>query len=184
MRMRDSTVDTYTICIVINLSSTLYYLLLLCCCCRLLNKKLLCIVFSFLLDKGEAGSNIHQVCRYWRVLCVQVMSCPSIEEVEEEEETIEQFLNYKSILVTDSETLAISVFKDNTVDESSVEADVQKLKAWIVVEGGGLELMPASSSSTSYIDEEEIGNEEEEEVVKVTSTVRKEKPTFWGELLK
>jgi len=112
------------------------------------------------------------------------MSCPSIEEVEEEEETIEQFLNYKSILVTDSETLAISVFKDNTVDESSVEADVQKLKAWIVVEGGGLELMSASSSSTSYIDEEEIGNEEEEEVVKVTSTVRKEKPTFWGELLK
>jgi hypothetical protein len=109
------------------------------------------------------------------------MSCPSIEEVEEEEETIEQFLNYKSILVTDSETLAISVYKDNTVDESSVEADVQKLRAWIVVEGGGLELMPASSSSTSYIDDDD---EEEERVVKVTSTVRKEKPTFWGELLK
>lgn len=165
-----------------ELSSTLYYLLFWCCCCRLLNKKLLCIIFSFLLDKGEeSGSNIHQVCRYWRVLCVQVMSCPSIEEVEEEEETIEQFLNYKSILVTDSETLAISVYKDNTVDESSVEADVQKLRAWIVVEGGGLELMPASSSSTSYIDDDD---EEEERVVKVTSTVRKEKPTFWGELLK
>ena len=125
---------------------------------------------------------------------MQVMSS-SIEvddddDEEEEATTIEQFLNYKSILVTDTETLAISVFKDNTVDEATVEGDVQKLRASIVVEGGGLELRSATSSSsstTSYIDEEEQEKEEEEEVErvgKVTSTARKEKPTFWGEILK
>lgn len=123
---------------------------------------------------------------------MQVMSSSiEVEDDEEEEEatTIEQFLNYKSILVTDTETLAISVFKDNTVDEATVEGDVQKLRASIVVEGEGLELRPATSSSsstTSYIDEEEQEKDEEEVegVGKVTSTGRKEKPTFWGEILK
>ena len=122
---------------------------------------------------------------------MQVMSSSIEVEDDEEEEatTIEQFLNYKSILVTDTETLAISVFKDNTVDEATVEGDVQKLRASIVVEGGGLELRSATSSSsstTSYIDEEEQEKDEEEVegVGKVTSTARKEKPTFWGEILK
>ena len=53
----------------------------------------------------------------------------------------------------------------------------------------GDELRPATSSSsttTSYIDEEEQEKDEEEVegVGKVTSTARKEKPTFWGEILK
>jgi len=100
-----------------------------------------------------------------------------VEEEEDDATTIEQFLNYQSILVSDSETLAISVF-DNR-DEAAVEGEVQELKASILAAAveGGLQLIPASTNS--FIDDED-GDDEE----RATTIVRKEKPTFWGELLK
>ena len=108
---------------------------------------------------------------------MQVTSSVVMEE--DEATTIEQFLNFKSILVSDSETLAVSVYDNIIMNKAVVEGEVEDLQKSSIITAvveGGLELKSAAST----IDDEE----EYEDVDETKDTIRKEKPTFWGEMLK